>query len=212
MLQPLRRFIHRFVLRPLVRTALHLEVIGGDALDRSSPAIVVANHNSHVDTAVLMAAFPTTCIHRVRPLAAADYFLRTRLLAWFTTRIVGIVPIDRNRDDDHDPLAAASAALTAGDILVLFPEGTRGEPGLFGDLKSGVARLSLRHPDVPVIPVWLEGCDRTMPKGARMPHPVRCVATVGRALFPRPGENRAELLIRIRAAMLELRPECREAA
>jgi 1-acyl-sn-glycerol-3-phosphate acyltransferase len=151
-----------------------------------------------------MAAFPTSRIPAVRPLAAADYFLRNRLLAWFTTRIVGIVPIDRGGGHDGDPLAPASKALLAGDLLLLFPEGTRGEPGVFGELKSGVARLALRHPDVPVIPVWLDGCERTMPRGAYLPHPVACRASVGRPLFPRPAEHPAEFLSRIRTAMLAL--------
>jgi len=198
-----RRFIHRFVLIPLLRSVLRLEVVGADRLSRSGPAIVVANHNSHVDTAVLLAAFPTAHVDRVRPVAAADYFLRNQVLAWFTTRIVGIIPLDRRRRDNTDPLFGASEALRAGDTLALFPEGTRGEPGVFGDLKGGVARLARRHPEIPVIPVWLDGCDRVMPKGARIPRPVACTASVGRPLFIRPGESSAEFLVRLRAAMFD---------
>ena len=86
----------------------------------------------------------------------------------------------------------------------MFPEGTRGEPGVFGELKSGVARLARLHPEVPVIPVWLDGCERAMPKGTRLARPVPCSATVGRALFIRPGESTAEFLIRLRSAMVAL--------
>lgn len=209
--QAARRFIHRFVLRPLVRAVLRFEGADGDRLDRPGPAIVVANHNSHVDTAVLMAAFPTESIHRVRPMAAADYFLRNRLLAWFSKTIVGIVPIHR-RGADEDPLAAASQALGKDTVLLVFPEGTRGRPGVFGDFKTGVARLALRHPDVPVVPVWLDGCERAMPRGARLPHRVACRATVGRPLFPRPSEPVPEFLSRLRAAMLALARDVEVAA
>ena len=202
MYQRARRFIHRFLLRPLLRLALRLKVVGADRLTRRGPAIVVANHNSHLDTAILMAAFPTSSIDRVRPVAAADYFLRNRLLAWFTTRIVGILPLDRHHQSDADPLQGAARALEAGTTLVMFPEGTRGEPGVFGDLKSGVARLARRHPAVPVVPVWLDGCDRAMPRGARVPRPAPCTARVGRPLFIRPEESSADFLVRLRAAML----------
>ena len=212
MYQLVRRLIHRFLLRPFVGSVLKLDVIGAGLLDRDGPAIVVSNHNSHVDTAVLMAAFPTARIDRVRPLAAADYFLRNRLLSWFTTRIVGILPLDRRHSSDVDPLFEASQALEVGSTLVLFPEGTRGEAGVFGELKSGVARLARRHPEVPIIPVWLHGCDRAMPKGTRLPRPVPCSVTIGRPLFIRPGESTAEFRVRLRSAMVALGGDDRVAA
>ncbi|MBT8248568.1 MAG: 1-acyl-sn-glycerol-3-phosphate acyltransferase [Acidimicrobiia bacterium] len=207
-----RRLIHRFLLRPLLRRVVELTVVRGDRLDRRGPAVVVANHNSHLDTAVLLASFPTGRLDHVRPVAAADYFLRNRLLAWFTTRIVGILPLDRHSRGDADPLLGATQALAAGSTLVMFPEGTRGEPGVFGDLKSGVARLARHRPSVPVVPVWLDGCDRAMPKGSRLTHPVRCTVTVGRPLFIRPDESTAEFLIRLRSAMVELGTDLAEAA
>jgi len=201
----LRTFIHRLVLKPLMRTALNLEVQGAEMLDRRGPAIVIANHNSHVDTAVLLAAFPTSRINRVRPVAAADYFLRNRLLRWFSTRIVGILPLNRRHTSDTDPLSGAGDSLAAGEILVMFPEGSRGQPGVLGDFKSGVARLARRYPDIPVLPVWLDGCDRVMPKGRRLPRPTPCRAAVGRPLFIRPGETSPEFLMRLRASMIGLR-------
>lgn len=202
MYKSLRRHIHRFILCPVVRRGLNLTVVGGARIDRDGPAIVVANHNSHVDTAVLLAAFPTSRIDRVHPVAAADYFLRNRLIAWFSTRIVGILPVDRSRGQDGDPLLGASQALAGGDILIVFPEGSRGQPGVVGELKTGVSRLALGHPDVPVIPVWLEGCDDVMAKGTHIPRPAPCTARVGRPLFARPGETVPEFTRRLRTTLL----------
>jgi 1-acyl-sn-glycerol-3-phosphate acyltransferase len=197
-----RRFIHRRLLQPFLRRYFSHTVAG--RLEGVGPTIVVANHNSHLDTALLLAAFPTSHIDRVRPIAAADYFMRNRLIAWFSTRLVGIVPLDRNRSDTSDPLGGATQALRAGDTLVMFPEGTRGTPGVFADLKAGVARLAASHPHTPVIPVWLDGCEQAFPKGARLPRRAMCTTTIGPALYRRTGESEAAFLARLRRAMLAL--------
>ena len=55
---------------------------------------MVANHNSHLDVFVLMSLFPGALLSRLRPVAAADYFLRHRLLSWFARRVLAILPID----------------------------------------------------------------------------------------------------------------------
>ena len=65
---------------------------------------MAANHNSHLDGLVLMSLYPLSSLHRLRPVAAADYFLRNRLLAWFTLNVIGIIPLDRSRAVDRDTI------------------------------------------------------------------------------------------------------------
>ncbi len=179
-------FLH-LVARPLAAFFTGADVIGAEHLPKAGPAIIAANHNSHFDTLLLLTMFPARLIGRLRPVAAADYFLRGPMIGWFSRNLVGIVPIVRDNQSREgagrdDVLAPAREALAAGDIVIIFPEGTRG-PGTdeLGPMKAGVARLAAAFPAAPVIPVWIEGAGRVLPKGAFFPAPMNCTVLVGEA-------------------------------
>lgn len=173
-----------FIVRPVVYLLLGLNIRTPSNLPRSGPLIIAANHNSHLDTVVIMSLFPLSQLHRVRPVAAADYWLKTKFLRWFSKHIINIVPIERQNDDRSlDILAPIETAVKEGDIVLLFPEGSRGEPEKLAEFKSGIAHLARRCPSTPVVPIFLRGLGKAMPKGDGLILPFFCDVYITPPIF-----------------------------
>jgi 1-acyl-sn-glycerol-3-phosphate acyltransferase len=173
---------------PVVRLWLGLTVRNRDRLPLRGPAIIAANHNSHLDICTLLTLFPLAQAPDIRPAAAADYFMKGGALSWVARNLVGIIPVVRNGappaadGSREDPLEACYEALAAGNILIIFPEGTRGEPGEMQALKAGISFLAKRFPEAPVVPLYMDGLDRAMPKGTWIPLPFFVDINVGMPL------------------------------
>jgi 1-acyl-sn-glycerol-3-phosphate acyltransferase len=176
----LRWLFFLLVMRPLALIVLGMNVRHRHRLPMQGPALVVANHNSHLDALVMMILWPLSKLHRIRPVAAADYFFRFRALKWFALRIIGIVPINRQlKGMRMDPLARVTQAVERGEIVILFPEGQRGEPEKLEEFKTCIAHLARRHPQVPVYPVYMHGLGKALPRGEALLVPFFCDVFIG---------------------------------
>lgn len=166
------------IVRPVLLIILGMNVRGREHLPEKGPAVIVANHNSHLDTLTLMALFPLKDLHRLRPAAAADYFLANKWMSWIASNLINIIPLARG-GVRKNPLADLEAALDRDEILILFPEGSRGNPEQRAEFKRGVAFLAKARPDVPVYPVFMHGLGKALPKGSMILVPFNCDVIAG---------------------------------
>ena len=180
----LKQLFFLLLVRPLILVVTGIHITGREYLPQNTPCIIAANHNSHMDTLVLMSLFPLARLPHVRPVAAADYFLKNKWVAWLSTQFIGILPIPRQRTGAHGhPLAAVEQAIAAGQTVIIFPEGSRGEPETLSPFKTGVAHLAKALPHIPVVPVYIDGAGKVLPKGEALFVPFVMDVRIGEPLY-----------------------------
>ena len=168
--------------------------------------IYFANHRSHGDFVLIWSSLPAHLRGLTRPIAGADYWLAGAIRRYIITRVFRGVLIERTAEKTTNPVEQMGIALQAGDSLIMFPEGTRNlDDGLL-PFKSGIYHLAKAHPEVELIPVWIENLGRVMPKGSLIPVPLLCSLTFGAPLGVGADENKDDFLARARDALLSLAP------
>ncbi len=154
----------RCFFRRLAFGFLHLTVWGLEQVPVKGGAVIAGNHPSVLDGLLLLAVSPRP----VRFLVAEDLYAHRYLNPFF--RMLGCIPVYRTKTHNGDALRAAVAALEAGELLGIFPEGTIHYHGSMQELKRGVALLALKT-GAPVVPLAIRGTFEAFPDGARVPHP-----------------------------------------
>jgi 1-acyl-sn-glycerol-3-phosphate acyltransferase len=168
-------YIVRAILQPFFHIYFRMVRIGREHIPAEGPVIVAANHRSFLDPFVI-----GTMARRPIYYVAKQELFRRRWQAWVLNAL-GAFPVRRGQGD-ADMIDTAKAILGRGDIVLIFPEGTRTRPGALGKPKRGVGRLALES-GAPVVPVAVIGTEDVR-KGWRIrPRKVRIRA--GRPLtFP----------------------------
>lgn len=155
------------LVRPVILFVLGINIRHREKLPDSGPVVIIANHNSHLDTLVLMSLFRGKSFQKVRPVAAGDYFMKNKLLAVFSTKVMNIIPIQRKMTKDiRGMFSPILEALEDDSIIILFPEGSRGEAEQLSKYKSGIYYLMREVPDIEIVPVFLHGLGKALPKGS----------------------------------------------
>jgi 1-acyl-sn-glycerol-3-phosphate acyltransferase len=174
-------WVVKAILTPILRTLFRPWIDNPQHLPSEGAAILASNHLSFSDSIFLPLVVP----RRITFLAKADYFtgkgLKGKLTKGFFAG-VGQVPIDRSGGAASEAaLSTGKRILAGGNLLGLYPEGTRSPDGRLYRGKTGVARMALEA-GVPVIPVAMINTDVIQPTGKKIPKLGRVGIRVGQPL------------------------------
>ena len=136
------------VVRPLMRVLFPMTFHNLENVQQDAPAIMIANHTSMLDPVVLAM---TNYRYHIRFLGKKE-LMKSKLVSWFF-KWLGMIPVDRH-NTDMAAIRACMKVLASGEMLGVFPEGTRHKEGVMEDLESGIALIALRS-KAPLLPVYL---------------------------------------------------------
>jgi 1-acyl-sn-glycerol-3-phosphate acyltransferase len=160
--------VGKVTLSPFVRLLWRPKVTGLDNVPRRGPAILAGNHLAVIDSVIL----PAVLSRNVYFMAKDQYFIGTGLRGALVRNVMyGLNQIPVDRSGGRKSLMALDSALPVlrdGNLLGIYPEGTRSPDGRLYRGRPGVARLALDAP-APIIPIGLIGTDRIQPIGSRIP-------------------------------------------
>lgn len=174
--------------------------------------VYFANHSSNGDMPMIWSVLPPALRRTVRPVAAADYWLKNPIRAFVGPEVFNCVLVDRRPEVNDKPMDKILAALDEGSSLIIFPEGNRNmtdDPLL--PFKAGLYNMGLARPDVDLVPTWVANLNTIMPKGEIIPLPLICTVTFGAPIHVKEGESKDAFLTRAAVALADLRPEAQRA-
>jgi 1-acyl-sn-glycerol-3-phosphate acyltransferase len=196
------------LIRASLRVYHRLTIQGTENLPREGSFVIVANHASHLDVPCLQASLSLRKIHRTFAAAAQDYFFTSIPRTMLAAVVVNALPFNRKSSSRQSLGLCRQLLENKGNVLIIFPEGTRSVTGEFGEFKPGVGLL-LAGTEIPVVPCYLEGAYAAWPKGAWLPRPRPIKLAIG---APRnfshltPGKEAAlQIAQEVRDAVLSLR-------
>jgi 1-acyl-sn-glycerol-3-phosphate acyltransferase len=169
------------VIGPLLKAIFRPWIVGRKNVPVEGAAILASNHLSFIDSVFL----PLMIDRPMSFLAKSDYFTGKGLKGWATRMFMkgtGQIPIDRTGGKASEAsLNTGLQVLGRGDLLGIYPEGTRSPDGRLYRGRTGLARMALEA-HVPVIPVVMVDTDTVMPIGRRLPHIGRVGMVLGEPL------------------------------
>ncbi len=168
--------IWRAVLVPLAYLLYRMEIVGRDQIPKDGGIILAPTHRSTVDIAAVAALTRKP----VRFLAKDEIF--SSRLGNKVFRALGAIPVDRV-GTDRGAIRSSRTAIEEGEVLGIFPEGTRRTGPEVSDLSDGCAYLALKL-GTPLVPIGIGGTDRVKPAGAKFIRFPKVVVVVGSPIFP----------------------------
>ena len=164
-------WISRWLCHAISKVVFGLRVEGREHIPSSGAAIIAANHVSFLDP-ILVAIAAGRPVHFM----AKEELFRFRPFGWLLQQY-RVFPVSRKRGD-LQAMKRALSLLHEGEIIVIFPEGTRGDGNQLRAAKPGIGLIAGRS-SAPVIPAFHHGAEKAMPRGAWIPRPHRITVKFG---------------------------------
>lgn len=203
-----RFVLYRLILRPFLSLIIGVKFPKASEFPEGQ-FLLVSNHNSHLDTVSLLCSLPVKRLKDVHPAAAADYFARNKVMATLCEFFLNTVFVRRKGEGGKPikPLDELDMHIKDGKSLILFPEGTRGLPEQIVDFKCGAAVLLQRNPNVQLVPVFMIGMGKAMPKGDGFLIPTECEIRIGKSTITEADRAKsvADLTLHIQNEVLGLK-------
>lgn len=174
--------LYGFLIRNFLKIVVGIQFKRASFLQHEKQFIIVANHNSHLDTMAIMASLPYNVLTKVRPVAAHDHFAKTKWQEKTSNFLLNTLLIHRKRDlkdPSKDPIHQMIKALDEGYSLIIFPEGTRGLPEVEQPLKPGIGLVLSQRPTIRFVPAYMKGMGKAMPKDDNLIVPFNASLTYG---------------------------------
>ncbi|MEQ1883793.1 MAG: AMP-binding protein [Bryobacteraceae bacterium] len=213
----IRRILLTVLLLPLTRVFAHMRVRGRENIaGLTGPVLFAPNHQSHMDTPVLLAALPARYRHRAGVAMWKEYFdahfhperynrlasFANSLIYWIVTLFFNAFPLPQTEAGAGSSLRYLGDLISGGWSVLYFPEGERSVTGELLPFQPGIGLIAARL-RVPVVPVRIRGLNRILPRGAHFPIPGQVEVTFGKPLYLR-GEDYPELVSRLEEAIRDL--------
>lgn len=164
------RFVRGFI-RVVILRWLRTEIRGADHLDIEGPVIVAPVHRSNLDAPMIAGAGS----RRMRALGKRSLFVNP-VSAWVCAAL-GAIPLRRGEADRH-AMRAARTILDDGEMMIVFPEGTRQVGPTVAGVFDGMTYLAAKT-GAAIVPVGVAGTGAALPEGAKFIHRVPTAIVVG---------------------------------
>jgi long-chain acyl-CoA synthetase len=213
----IRRLGLPILILPLTRLFAWIRVEGREHLrSLEGPVIFAANHQSHIDTPVILAALPRRWRYRIAPAMAKEYFeahfyparhtwrrrFAKSLEYYLTSLFFNAFPLPHREAGVRQTLRYIGELVGEGNSILIFPEGRHTEDGQINRFQGGAGMIASRL-DIPVVPVRVEGVDRVLHTTWKMARPGRVRVTFGPPLRLE-GDDYAALARRVEDAVRQL--------